>query len=170
MVQKFSNDQDENKFIAVWDATMNATFVDLNEFFENSYKSPELGKALYDSNAVEVWGILERKFFVKIFYSLIEAGYTAGAIDTYCRVLYVLFGETTEITISTSNPLELTINVIAEYQNFANFFTSMGSKMLTKNGFGIIFKTLLTDIPRSQLISLIKAMTNAGTKINFNLN
>jgi hypothetical protein len=170
MVQKFANDQDENKFLAVWEATLAGTFTDLNNFFQNVYKVPELGNSLYTANAVEVWGILEKKFFVKIFPTLIEAGFTAGVVDTYCRVLYALFGETTEITISASNPLEITINVIAEYQNFANFFSSTGSKMLTKNGFGIIFKTLLTDIPRSQLISLIKAMTNAGTKINFNLN
>lgn len=170
MVQKFANDSDENKFFAVWEALLEDTFADLDDWFENVYKTPELGNALHDADAVEVWGILEKKFFVKIFDTLIESGYTAGAIDTYCRVIYALFGDTTEIVISATNPLEITINVVAEYQNFANWFSKAGARMFTKGGFGIVFKTLLTDIPRSQLLSLIKAMTNAGTKVNFNLN
>jgi hypothetical protein len=170
MVQKFADDSDENKFFAVWEALLVQTFADLEDWFENAYKTPELGNALHDAEAVEVWSILEKKFFVKIFGTLTESGYTAGAIDTYCNVIYALFGETTEIVISTTNPLEITINVVAEYQNFANFFSKSGFRMFTKGGFGIIFKTLLTDIPRSQLLSLIKAMTNAGTKVNFNLN
>jgi len=169
MVQKFSNDAEENKFFAVWEALLAGTFADLEDYFDNVYQTPELGNALYDSNAVEVWGILEKKFFLKIFHELIESGYTAGAIDTYCQILYTLFGDTTAITIE-SNPLEITINVVAEYQSFANSFTKSGYRRFTKSGHARIFKTLLTDIPQSQLLSLLKAMTNAGTKINFNLN
>ena len=170
MVQKFANDQDENKFFAVWNALLADTFTDLQNFFTNVYKTPELGNALYDSQAVEVWGILEKKFFLKIYAKLIESSYSAGAIDTYCNIIYLLFGNSTNITISTINPLELNINVVAEYQNVADFFTRTGYQMFTFDGFALTFQTLLTDIPESQLISLIKAMTNAGTKINFNLN
>lgn len=169
MVQKFANDTEENKFYNVWEALLADTFADLENYFDDVYKSPELGNALHDGSAVEVWEILEKKFFVKIFASLIEAGYSAGAIDTYCNILYILFGETTEITFANS-PLEITINITAEYQNYANFFTKTGYRMFTKDGFALIFKTLLTDIPRSQLLSLLNAMTNAGTKLNFNLN
>ena len=169
MVQKFANDIEENKFINVWETLINDTFADLENYFENVYKTPELGNALHDGSAVEVWEILEKKFFVKIFSSLIESGYSAGTIDTYCRILYILFGETTQIIFET-NPLEITINVVAEYQSFANAFTKSGYRRFTKSGHARIFKTLLTDIPQSQLLSLLKAMTNAGTKINFNLN
>ena len=170
MVQKFSNDSAENKLFAVWEALLAGTFADLEDFFENVYKTPELGIALYDSQAVEVWGILEKKFFLKIFTALIESGYTAGVVDTYCQVIYLLFGNTTSIVISATNPLEINIDIVAEYQNFSNFFSKTGFRMFTKNGFAIVFKTLLNDIPRSQLASLFKAMTNAGTKVNFNLN
>jgi hypothetical protein len=170
MVQKFSNDQEENKFFEVWEGLLAGTFADLEDFFENVYKSPELANALYDSQAVEVWGILEKKFFLKIFATLIESGYTAGVVDTYCNVIYLLFGNTTNIEILATNPLEINIDIVAEYQNFSNFFTKTGYRMFTKSGFAIVFKTLLTDIPRSQLTSLLKAMTNAGTKVNFNLN
>jgi hypothetical protein len=101
---------------------------------------------------------------------LIESGYTAGVVDTYCRVIYLLFGTTTSIVISATKPLEISIDIVAEYQNFSNFFTKTGYRMFTKSGFAIVFKTLLNDIPRSQLASLFRAMTNAGTKVNFNLN
>lgn len=171
MVQKFSkNDSDENKFLAVWEAMLEQTFDDLNNYLENVYTSPELGRALHDAAAVDVWSILEKNFFVKIYPTLIESGYTAGAIDTYCRVIYALFGESTEITVSVINPMEITIGIVAEYQNLARWVTRAGYRMLTKDDSRIIFKTLLTDIPRSQLSSLLKAITNAGTKVNFNLN
>ncbi len=169
MVQKFANDSEENKFLAVWEALLEQTFADLQDYFDDVENSPALGNALHEANAVDVWGILEKSFFVKIFGILISSGYTAGAVDTYCRVIYALFGEDAEITIET-NPLEVTIGVIAPYTNFTNWLTRTGNVMLTRDGSRIIFRTLLTDIPKSQLSSLIRAITNAGTKINFNLN
>lgn len=170
MPQKFSkNDPDENKFLAVWEAMLQGTFDDLTEYFENVDNSPALGNALSEANAVDVWSILEKSFFVKVFGALISSGYTVGAIDTYCRVIYALFGDSTEIFIE-ANPMEITINIVAEYQNFAHWLTRTGDRMLTRDGDSIVFRTLLTDIPRSQLLSLIKAITNAGTKVNFNLN
>jgi len=120
--------------------------------------------------SVEVWSMLEKNFFVKIFDQLVKSGYTAGAIDTYCRVIYALFGESTEITVSIDNPLEITIGIVAEYSNFTTWITKLGNVMLTRDGARIAFRTLLTDIPQSQLSSLFRAITNAGTKVNFNLN
>ena len=169
MVQKFANDSEENKFFAVWEALLEQTFADLQDYFDDVEKSPALGNALHEASAVDVWSILEKSFFIKIFDTLISSGYTAGAIDTYLRVIYALFGDETEITIET-NPLEITIDVAAAYLNFRNWLTEAGNVMLTRDGSRIIFRTLLTDIPKSQLSSLIRAITNAGTKINLNLN
>jgi hypothetical protein len=170
MAQKFSkNDPDENKFFAVWEAMLAQTFVDLEEYFDNVNASPALGNALWEAKAVDVWEILEKTFFIKIFDNLILAGYNAGAVDTYCRVIFALFGEGTEIIIE-SNPLEITIGVVGEYNNFADWISQAGENMLTKEADQIVFKTLLTDIPRNQLLSIIRAITNAGTKVNFNLN
>lgn len=170
MAQKFSkNDPDENKFFAVWEAMLQGTFDDLEEYFDNVDKSPALGNALWEAQVVDVWKILEKSFFVKIFDELIKSGYTVGAVDTYCRVIYALFGGSTEITIET-NPLEITIGIQAEYQNFGRWITKSGFSMFTKTSNAIIFRTLLNDIPRSQLSSLLRAITNAGTKVNFNLN
>lgn len=170
MVQKFGkNDELEEKFFAVWEGLVDQTFQDLQDFFDNVEKSPELGTALYDANSVEVWNILEKSFFVKIFDQLISSGYTAGAIDTYCMVIYALFGEDTEITIET-NPLEITIGIVAEYTNTAVWRSRFGNVMTTRGGNVLAFRTLLVNIPRSQLNSLLRAITNAGTKVNFNLN
>jgi len=171
MAQKFSkNDPDEDKFIAVWEAMLEQTFIDLNAYFDNAYQSPELGNALWEASTVEVWEILEKSFFVKIFDSLIFSGYTAGAVDTYCRVIYELFGGSTVITVSATNPLEITIGIVAEYTNFAGWITRMGDRMFTRAGDRIVFQTLLNDIPQSQFLSIIRAITNAGTKVNINLN
>lgn len=171
MAQKFSrNDADEDKFIAVWQAMLEQTFLDLAEYFANVDKSPALGNALWEANLVDVWGIIEKTFFVKIFDELIKAGYTAGAVDTYCRILYALFGEAAVIDIVIDSPLELTINVDAEYTNFSNWVTRAGDTMLTRDNFNIVFQTLLLDIPQSQILALINSMKNAGTKITFNFN
>lgn len=170
MVQKFSNnDPDEEKFFAVWEALLQMTFNDLSEYFENLETSPALGNALYDAKAVEVWGILEKSLFIKIFDELIKSGYNVGTVDSYCRVIYALFGASTQITIE-SNPLEITIGIIAEYSNVANWLTRAGERMFTRNGYAIVFKTLLNDVSRSQLREILKSITNAGTKVNFNLN
>jgi len=171
MVQKFSkNDADENKFIAIWEGMLEQTFADLEDYFENVDKSPALGNALWEANAVEVWGIIEKNFFVKIFDELIKAGYNVGSVDSYCQILYALFGEETEIEIVINSPLELTINVTAEYENLALWLSQAGEVMLSKEGDLLFFKTFLTDIPFSQLQSIVRAITSAGTKITLNLN
>lgn len=171
MAQKFSkNDPDENKFFAVWEAMLEQTFIDLESYFENVDKSPALGNALWEANAVDVWGIIEKSFFVSIFDSLIKAGYTAGAIDTYCRILYALFGEDAEIEFIIVSPMELIINVTAEYTNFSNWITKAGDTMFTKDDYNIIFRTLLVDIPQSQVLALINSIKNAGTKVTYNFN
>ncbi len=171
MAQKFSrNDADEDKFIAVWEAMLEQTFADLAEYFANVDKSPALGNALWEANAVDVWGIIEKTFFVKIFDELIKAGYNIGTVDSYCRILYALFGQETVIEIVINSPLELTINVTAEYENLALWLSKAGEIMLSKEGDLLFFKTFLTDIPFSQLQSIIRAITNAGTKITLNLN
>ena len=66
--------------------------------------------------------------------------------------------------------MELTISVDAEYVNFSNWITRAGDTMFTRDGDKIVFRTLLVDIPRSQVISLINSMKNAGTKVTFNFN
>jgi hypothetical protein len=171
MPQKFSkNDPDEDKFIAVWDAMLAQTFTDLNAYLGNVEQSPALGNALWEASAVDVWDILEQSFFVKIFDELVKAGYNAGAIDTYCRVIYKLFGDSTVIDVSIISPMEINIGIVAEYSNFTNWITKAGNVMLARDGSRIVFQTLLTDIPRSQLSAILRAITNAGTKVNFNLN
>lgn len=172
MAQKFSkNDPDENKFIAVWEATLAGTFSDLAEYFGNANRSPELGNALWEADAVKVWGIIEKSFFVKIFDELIFAGYTAGVVDTYCKILYALFGNSTVIDIVIDSPLEITINIVAQYSNFGQWITQSGSPMVTAgDGFPIVFRTFLNAISDSQISSLLNAIKNTGTKVNFNLN
>lgn len=170
MPQRFSkNDEDETKFLAVWEALMADTFQDLQDFFENVNQSRELGTALYDAQVVDVWKILERNFFINIFDKLVSSGYTAGAIDTYCRVIYALFGDTAEIVVENENPMEITIGVVAEYLGLADWF-SAGGAWMSGGDFDIAFRTFLNDIPTSQMNSLLRAITNAGTKVNFNLN
>jgi hypothetical protein len=169
MAQKFAkNDADENKFFAVWEAMLDQTFLDLEVYFENVDKSPALGNALWEAKAVDVWEILEKSFFVKIFDELVKAGYTAGAVDTYCQVIYTLF-DSTEITIEI-NPMEITIGIVAEFSNTAVWRSRLGNIIKTRGNNVMLFRTLLNNIPRSQLSSLLRAMTNAGTKVNFNLN
>lgn len=171
MVQKFArNDPDEEKFLAVWEGMIEQTDQDLQDYFDNVDKSPALGNALWEAGAVDVWGIIEKRFFVKIFDELIKAGYNAGTIDSYCRIIYALFGEETEIEIVIVSPLELTVNVNAEYTNIVKWVTKTGNRMKTKDGFFIGFRTLLVDIPRGQVRSIIKAISNAGTKGTFNFN
>lgn len=171
MAQKFArNDENEDKFIAVWEALLAQTFTDLEAYLENVDKSPALGNALWEAQKVDVWGIIEKSFFVKIFDELIKAGYTAGAIDTYCQILYALFGDETDIEIIIGNPMELTINVEAEYTNFSNWITKAGDTMLTREGDNIVFRTLLVDIPQSQVRRLINSIKNAGTKVIYNFN
>lgn len=171
MAQKFSrNDADENKFFAVWEAILEQTFADLEDYFADVNKAPALGNALWEAQAVEVWGIIEKSFFVKIFDELITAGYNPGAIDTYCQILFALFGDETEIEIIIDSPMELTINVVAEYSNFAQFITQSGNPIITAGGFPIVFTTLLNDIPQSQILALLENIKSAGTKVTFNLN
>lgn len=171
MVQKFSKDDpNENKFLAVWEALIAETAADLDEYFENAYGSIELGNALSDAQAVEVWSLLEKSFFSKIYNELISAGYTSGAVDTYCRILIALFGEDTDITITILNPLEINFGIVASFSNLATWIDQTNAQMKTQDNFIFAFKTLLTNIPKSQLYALLRAITSAGTKATFNLN
>ena len=170
MAQKFSkNDADEDKFFAVWEAMLAATFADLQDYFDNVEKSPALGNALWEAKAVDVWEILEKTFFTKIFDNLIKAGYNVGTVDSYCKVIYALFGDSASIEF-VYNKLALTINIVAVYENFAYWFTRQGDQLLTKENDKLLLKTFLVDMTRAQILQLLQAITNLGTKINFNLN
>jgi hypothetical protein len=171
MAQFFKKDDpNELKFYAVFQAMLDQTFTDLEAYFENVDKSPALGNALWEAQSVEVWKIIQKNFFIKIFDDLIKAGYNIGSVNSYVKVLKALFGGDAVISLDFPNAGEIVIDVTAEYNNFAQWITKAGDKMLTKDGFNIVFRTLLVDIPNTQVLALIKNISCAGFKVTYNFN
>lgn len=169
MVQKFVDDAEENKFFAVWEALISRTMIDLQAFFDDAYKSPELGRALYDAEGMALYNIIQRDLFVRAFYSIIEAEAVNGTIDGILNMLYAIFGADATITVDVT-PLHLIINISSQYQQKKPWVTLAQDGIYEKTGVDeIVFSRILADITDRDLYNLLLAMTNQGSYIEFTL-
>lgn len=169
MVQKFMDDEEENKFFAVFQDVINTTFEDLKAYYKDAYGSPELGQALYELQKVPIYKVLEKSLFLKAYAQILEGEKTLGSIEAYLTILRAIFGDDAQITI-TQEPLHLKINIIAKAMKFFLWTTKKGKHIITKDGRRIIFKKLLAEVTARQLLEILKATTNAGTYVEFKLN
>lgn len=169
MVQFAIKDTEELKTHAVFERMTAQTNSDLQAYFDNAYKSLELGKAIYDLGLFPIYKLLERSLFIKAFSEIVEGEKNLGSIESYLKILYAIFGRTAIIEI-TKNPLHLKIDITAPIQLFYLWITKDNKYIITKDGKRILFKQLLAVVSDRELLDILKATTTAGTYVEFTLN
>lgn len=169
MVQFVTGEQDEKRFWDIYSKLAQQTLLDIENYYKTAYQSPELGRIIYEEQAMPIYKVLEKSLFIKAYSQILEGEKTLGSVEAYLKILYAIFGKEAKITI-TQEPLHLKIDIIAEAQSFALWITKQNQQVVTKDGKAIIFKQLLAEVTDRQLLEILKATTKAGTFVEFTLN
>lgn len=169
MVQFAIKDEEEIKTHAIFERMTAQTNFDLQAYFNNAYKSIELGRVIYDLGLFPIYKLLERNIFIKAFAQIVEGEKNLGSIESYLKILYAIFGDSAQITV-TKNPLHLKIDIIAPIQAFYLWITKKGEYVITKSGKRILLKQGVASVSDRELLDILKATTTAGTYVEFTLN
>ena len=169
MVQFVTGDTEEKRFWDIFSKLAQQTMLDIENYFKTAYQSPELGRIIYEEQAMSIYKVLEKSLFVKAYSEILEGEKTLGSVEAYLKILYAIFGKDAQITI-TQQPLHLQIDIIAEAQKFLLWITKQNQQVVTHDGKAIIFKQLLAEVTDRQLLEILKATTKAGTFVEFTLN
>lgn len=169
MVQFVTGEQDEKRFWDIYSKLAQQTLLDIENYYKTAYQSPELGRIIYEEQAMPIYKVLEKSLFIKAYSQILEGEKTLGSVEAYLKILYAIFGKDAQITI-TQQPLHLQIDIIAGAQKFLLWITKQNQQVVTHDGKAIIFKQLLAEVTDRQLLEILKATTKAGTFVEFTLN
>ena len=169
MVQFVTGEQEEKRFWDIYSKLAQQTLLDIENYYKTAYQSPELGRIIYEEQAMPIYKVLEKSLFIKAYSQILEGEKTLGSVEAYLKILYAIFGKEAKITI-TQEPLHLKIDIIAGAQKFLLWITKQNQQVVTKDGKAIIFKQLLAEVTDRELLQILKATTKAGTFVEFTLN
>lgn len=169
MVQFVTGEQEEKRFWDIYSKLAQQTLLDIENYYKTAYQSPELGRIIYEEQAMPIYKVLEKSLFIKAYSQILEGEKTLGSVEAYLKILYAIFGKEAKITI-TQEPLHLKIDIIAGAQKFFLWITKQNQQVVTKDGKAIIFKKLLAEVTDRELLQILKATTKAGTFVEFTLN
>lgn len=171
MVQKFiDGDEEESKFYRVFSQVVETTFNDLEQYYINAYGSPELGRALFETQRVPIYKILEKSLFIKAYNKILEGEAYIGTIEGYLTILRAIFGDTADIKLTIVAPLHLRFDITAEMQQFYIWVDNANNEIVDENGDNIVFEETVALLSNRQLLEILQQTTNAGTFVDFNLN
>ena len=169
MVQFVTGEQDEKRFWDIYSKLAQQTLLDIENYYKTAYQSPELGRIIYEEQAMPIYKVLEKSLFIKAYSQILEGEKTLGSVEAYLKILYAIFGKEAKITI-TQEPLHLKIDIVAPVQMFFLWITKQNQQVVTKDGKAIVFKQLLAEVTDRELLQILKATTKAGTFVEFTLN
>lgn len=169
MVQFVTGEQEEKRFWDIYSKLAQQTLLDIENYYKTAYQSPELGRIIYEEQAMPIYKVLEKSLFIKAYSQILEGEKTLGSVEAYLKILYAIFGKEAKITI-TQEPLHLKIDIIAGAQKFLLWITKQNQQVVTKDGKAIVFKQLLAEVTDRELLQILKATTKAGTFVEFTLN
>ena len=169
MTEFVIKDDDEQLFWRIYQRLAQQTMIDIRQYFDYAYKSVELGNILYEEQLMPIYKVLEKSLFIRAFSEILEGEKTLGSIEAYLKILYAIFGDEAQITI-TEQPCHLQIDINAPIRLHYLWVTKDGRKIITKDGKAILFKELLAMVTDRDLLQILKATTKAGTYVEFTLN
>ena len=169
MVQMVINDDEEKRFLRIFERLVNQTKIDIEQYYLTAYKSKELGRIIYEERLMPIYKVLEKSLFMSAFSEILEGEKMLGSVEAYFKILYAIFGKTAEITI-TKQPLHIQIDIVAKSQEKYIWTSQSGNIIVDKLGRQIVFKKLLAKVTDRELLQILKATTKAGTFVEFTLN
>ena len=169
MTQFVDRSTDELTFWTIFERLSSQVQSDIEQYYLTAYKSPELGRILYEEQLMPIYKTLEKSLFVKAFSEILEGEKILGSVRGYLKILYAIFSRDAQITF-TNQPLHLKIDIVAPVQRRFYWKTKAGQHIVTKDGKAIVFKQLLGKVTDRELLQILKATTKAGTFVEFTLN
>lgn len=169
MTQFVNNSTEELTFWNIFERLVQQVQSDIEQYYLNAYKSPELGRILYEEQLMPIYRTLEKSLFMKAFSEVLEGEKILGSVRGYLKILYAIFGKDAQINITTQS-LHLKIDIVAPIQQRYFWKTKTGKHIIAKNGKAIVFKQLLAEVTDRELLQILKATTKAGTFVEFTLN
>lgn len=169
MVQFVTGEQEEKRFWDIYSKLAQQTLLDIENYYKTAYQSPELGRIIYEEQAMPIYKVLEKSLFIKAYSQILEGEKTLGSVEAYLKILYAIFGKDAQITI-TQQPLHLQIDIVTPIQQRYFWKTKAKQHIITKDGKAIVFKQLLAEVTDRELLLILKATTKAGTFVEFTLN
>lgn len=170
MVQFAVDDEEEQKFWRIYQRLARQTMLDIQEYFNTAYSSPELGRVIYDNQLMPIYRVLERSLFIRAFSGILDGEFILGSIEGYLKILYAIFGRQANIEISKENPCHIKIDIIAPLQVFYLWITKNNKSVITKDNKAIVFSKILAQVTNRDLLQILKATTKAGVYVEFTLN
>ena len=168
MTQFVTKSDDELTFWKIGQKILEQTTIDLALFYQTAYQSKELGTALYNTGAMPIYKLLEKDLFIKAFAEIAEGSENLGTIPAYLKILYAIFGDTAQITI-TQEPLHLKIDILAPLNVFYEWTTQNGDIIVDDEDNSIVFWEVLAKVSNKELLQILKETTNIGTYVEFTL-
>ena len=159
----------EMTFWTIFERLASQVQSDIEQYYLTAYKSPELGRILYEEQLMPIYKTLEKYLFIKAFSEILEGEKILGSVRGYLKILYAIFGRDAHITF-TNQPLHLKIDIVTPVQRKYIWKSKKGKHLITKNGKLIVFKQLLAEVTDRELLQILKATTKAGTFVEFTLN
>lgn len=142
---------------------------DIEQYYLTAYKSPELGRILYEEQLMPIYKTLEKSLFIKAFSEILEGEKILGSVRGYLKILYAIFGKDAKITI-TQQPLHLKIDIVAITKVHYIWTTKNKKQIITKDKKKLVFKNILAEVTDRELLQILKSTTKAGTYVEFTLN
>lgn len=159
----------EMTFWTIFERLASQVQSDIQQYYLTAYKSPELGRILYEEQLMPIYKTLEKSLFIRAFSEILEGEKILGSVRGYLKILYAIFGRDAQITF-TNQPLHLKIDIVAPVQKRFFWKAKRGQHIITKDGKAIVFKQLLAEVTDRELLQILKATTKAGTFVEFTLN
>lgn len=169
MTEFVDNSTEEMTFWTIFERLASPVQSDIEQYYLTAYKSPELGRILYEEQLMPIYKTLEKSLFMKAFSEILEGEKILGSVRGYLKILYAIFGRDAQINITTQ-PLHLQIDIVAHVQQRYFWKTKAKQHIITKDGKAIVFKQLLAEVTDRELLQILKATTKAGTFVEFTLN
>ena len=169
MTEFVDNSTEEMTFWTIFERLASQVQSDIEQYYLTAYKSPELGRILYEEQLMPIYKTLEKSLFIKAFSGILEGEKILGSVRGYLKILYAIFDRDAQINITTQ-PLHLQIDIVAPVQQRYFWKTKAKQHIITKDGKAIVFRQLLAEVTDRELLQILKATTKAGTFVEFTLN
>lgn len=79
MVQFVTGEQEEKRFWDIYSKLAQQTLLDIENYYKTAYQSPELGRIIYEEQAIPIYKVLEKSLFIKAYSQILEGEKTLGS-------------------------------------------------------------------------------------------
>jgi hypothetical protein len=120
-MQKFKNDDIENKFIDAGSPILDQLSMAKDDFFDGCYDTGPLGDLLHQGDRSPLSNAIDLAIFRTSFNTIYQAFIVSGCFESYLTVFRKIFGDDVEVDFTVPAPGKLTIDIVAQHLEESEF-------------------------------------------------